>query len=71
MIQAIHTRFRAAIDVRFHPLAWLLRLDEQYRQACSMRDADEERLTDMGISREQADAQFYTRFGSHRWTPRE
>ena len=44
-------------------LDWLVALDAGYRNARRLADASEERLSDMGISRNEAEAEFEGRFG--------
>ena len=47
---------------RLTPLRWLLHLDAAYRQYRALKEADAERLADMGISRKAADRAFYRQF---------
>ena len=47
---------------RLTPLRWLLHLDAAYRQYRALKNADAERLADMGISRKAADRAFYRQF---------
>jgi uncharacterized protein YjiS (DUF1127 family) len=44
-------------------LDWLVALDAGYRSARKLADASEERLNDMGIARDEAEAEFEGRFG--------
>lgn len=55
---------------KFHPIRWLLRLDAAYREAHKLKNAEDNRLDDMGITRKQADAVFYSRFGQNHWYSR-
>jgi uncharacterized protein YjiS (DUF1127 family) len=45
-------------------LDWLVALDAGYRNARKLADASEERLDDMGIARDAAEAEFEARFGA-------
>jgi len=47
-------------------LNWLAEKDGNYRQAAKLRDMDDERLTDMGITRAQANQAFYQLWGNKR-----
>ena len=47
---------------RFSPLRWLLHLDAAYRQYRALKEADAERLADMGNSRKAADRAFYRQY---------
>ena len=57
-------------QIEFHPIRWLLRLDAAYREARKLKNAEDQRLDDMGITRKEADAVFYSRFGQNRWYSR-
>ena len=54
----------------FNPLKWLLRLEYAYRQAQQLKSTEDHHLRDMGISRRQANAAFYTQFKENRWYSR-
>jgi uncharacterized protein YjiS (DUF1127 family) len=45
-------------------LNWLADRNASYRQAIELRGKTDERLADMGITREQANQAFYQRFGN-------
>ena len=45
-------------------LDWLVKLDAGYRNAHRLASASDERLTDMGISRTEAEAEFERRPGT-------
>jgi len=54
----------------FNPIQWLLRLEATYREADKLKNTEDHHLLDMGITRKQADAIFYGRFGQHRYYSR-
>lgn len=60
---AAHRARRTPIWLR--ALNWLADRDAAYRASHKLRDQPDERLDDMGITREQADTAFYTH-GSRR-----
>lgn len=43
----------------------LVQADARYRQKCKLRGLPDERLRDMGLTRRDADAAFYSRYGNH------
>ena len=45
-----------------NPFRWLVRLDAAYRSYLSLKEAENHRLEDMGISRKQLDQAFYRQF---------
>lgn len=59
MTTAQASRVRPASLPTLNPIKWLLRLDAAYREATKLKNADKERLDDMGLTREQANAGFY------------
>ncbi len=58
---------RPITSFSFHPLQWLLRHDAAYREAQELKRTEDHHLADMGITRDEADTAFYSRFGQHRW----
>ncbi|MGR3292318.1 MAG: hypothetical protein ACU0C9_14180 [Paracoccaceae bacterium] len=54
----------------FNPFNWLVRLEAAFRQAEQLKSTEDHHLRDMGITRKQADAVFYGRFGQHRYYSR-
>jgi uncharacterized protein YjiS (DUF1127 family) len=55
-------RASRSIGLRF--LDWLVALDAGYRNAHKLASAADERLADMGISRDEAEAEFERRLGA-------
>ena len=45
-------------------LNWIAAKDAGYRQATKLRGQPDERLKDMGITRQQADQGFYSKYGN-------
>lgn len=60
-------RTATAPAASFNPIKWLFRLEAAYREADALKNAEDHHLLDMGITRKQADAVFYGRFGLHRF----
>ena len=58
----------------FHPyrnpavslLGWLVEANRNYRESVKLKNMPDERLYDMGISREEADTAFLRRFSGRR-----
>lgn len=64
------SRARPAPRQTLNPIKWLLRLDADYRQAIHLKNADKERLDDMGLTREQANLAFFQRLGQNSYRSR-
>ena len=68
----IRTQTRSVSTYRPHRkpavslLGWLVEANRRYRESVKLRNMPDERLYDMGISREEADAAFLRRFGGRR-----
>jgi uncharacterized protein YjiS (DUF1127 family) len=54
---------RSSRPIGLRLLDWLVALDAGYRNARKLAEASDERLDDMGIARDEAEAAFVGRFG--------
>jgi uncharacterized protein YjiS (DUF1127 family) len=54
----------------FNPIKWLLALERAYRDSQKLKATEDHHLLDMGITRRQANAAFYTRFSENRYYSR-
>ncbi len=59
-----------AISRTLNPIMWLLNLDRAYREAQQLKSTADHHLKDMGITRREADASFYTLYSKNRWHSR-
>lgn len=50
---------------RFRPLNWLLKMDAAYRQKMRFDGLDARLREDMGLPRNERDAEFYGQFRQH------
>jgi len=55
----------------FNPIQWLLGLERAYREAQQLKSTEDHNLKDMGITRREANAAFYTQYSENRWYSRD
>lgn len=71
MTQAIYPGLHVPSAKQLRLPTWLRHLARRDRQDCVAQEISQKQLIEKSLLRREADNEFYTRFGSHRWTPRE